>query len=211
MIVREGWPFVIGFSLFGLIFLGITPMAGLWSCILGGIFLGAGCFTVYFFRDPHRIIRHDDRKIVSPADGRVLEVIRDYETSSGKRTMVKIFLSIFNVHIQRAPVAGRIEDIIYKEGTFLPAMNSKASEYNEKNTIIINHPKGTVEVSQIAGIIARRIVCWAHKGETLSYGQKYGLICFGSQVDILLPESAEVNVSPGQKLTAGLSLIGEWK
>ncbi|MFH1379079.1 MAG: phosphatidylserine decarboxylase family protein [bacterium] len=210
MIVKEGWPFVIGFSIMGLLFLMVTPKTGLWSCVLGMLLLVLGCFCLFFFRDPQRIIQADERNILSPADGTVLEIVSD-NSSAGKRTMVKIFLSIFNVHIQRAPAAGCVGQIIYSKGRFLPAMRKEASDENEKNTIILTHPKGIIEVSQIAGIIARRIVCRVKQGETLKAGQQYGLICFGSQVDILLPESVNLSVSPGQKLTAGKTVIGDWK
>ena len=210
MIVREGWVFVIGFSVLGFFCISITPWTGSWAVVTGILFFIMGCFCLFFFRDPERIINKNDQAILSSGDGVVIDIVHGFRSENRQGTLVKIFLSVFNVHIQRSPVDGTVEDISYNKGKFLPAMNPAAFMDNEKNTLVIKNNKGSIEVSQIAGIIARRIICWFKKGDTLAAGQRFGLICFGSQVDMLLPDTASVKVVKGQRVTAGITVIGEW-
>ncbi len=163
-------------------------------------------FFAYFFRDPARIIPAGEKSIIAPADGKIIEI---YKENGGSR--IKIFMSVFNVHIQRAPVAGVISAVEYKPGKFLHAMSPNAYVENEQNIITIAADNGNFKVIQIAGILARRIVCRVKPGDKVQKGDKIGMIRFGSQVDIYMPESVEIAVNPGQKTTGGRTLIGSLK
>lgn len=160
-------------------------------------------FVLYFFRDPERQIPTDPDVIVSPADGTVVRIERD-----GALTHMSIFLSIFNVHINRAPLAGLVTDVEYKKGKFRAAFNDLASAENEQNTLTVEGDRCTVRFSQIAGIVARRIVCWKKAGDAVAKGDRIGLIRFGSRVDLFLPEAVELTVQTGDKVRGGSSRIG---
>jgi phosphatidylserine decarboxylase len=171
------------------------------------IFLGL--FVLYFFRDPNRAIPADPGTVVSPADGHVVEIVDEpLDAQPGHR--VSIFLSIWDVHVQRAPVAGSIARVEYRPGRFLAAFRSRASTENEQNVISISTPAGTLVFKQIAGAIARRVLCWKSEGETVSLGERVGMIRFGSRVDIWLPAKAEVVVRRGQKVRGGASILAKW-
>jgi len=166
-------------------------------------------FVSWFFRDPERRIPNEPNVIVSPADGKITEIITENEPINGKLCKrVTIFLSVFNVHVNRVPIEGTIEDIRYNPGKFLAAFNPKASMDNEQNLILINNGRTHIFVKQIAGLIARRIVCWPKKGDHYESGQRYGLIRFGSRVDILLPENTKLSITCGDKVSGGKSIIG---
>ena len=166
-------------------------------------------FVTWFFRDPERRIPNEPNVIVSPADGKITEIVTENEPINGKLCKrVTIFLSVFNVHVNRVPIGGTIEDIRYNPGKFLAAFNPKASMDNEQNLILINNGRTHIFVKQIAGLIARRIVCWPKKGDYYESGQRYGLIRFGSRVDILLPENTKLSVACGDKVSGGKSIIG---
>ena len=166
-------------------------------------------FVTCFFRDPERHIPDEPNVVVSPADGKVTEIVAEKEPINGEMCKrVTIFLSVFNVHVNRVPIGGTIEKISYNSGKFLAAFNPKASMDNEQNTILINNGKVNVVVKQIAGLIARRIVCWPNKGDHYEPGQRYGLIRFGSRVDILLPENTKLSVACGERVSGGQSIIG---
>ena len=166
-------------------------------------------FVTWFFRDPERRIPNEPNVIVSPADGKITEIVTENEPINGKLCKrVTIFLSVFNVHVNRVPIEGTIEDIRYNPGKFLAAFNPKASMDNEQNLILINNGRTHIFVKQIAGLIARRIVCWPRKGDHYESGQRYGLIRFGSRVDILLPENTKLSVACGDKVSGGKSIIG---
>ena len=166
-------------------------------------------FVTWFFRDPERRIPNEPNVIVSPADGKITEIVTENEPINGKLCKrVTIFLSVFNVHVNRVPIGGTIEDIRYNPGKFLAAFNPKASMDNEQNLILINNGRTHILVKQIAGLIARRIVCWPKKGDHYESGQRYGLIRFGSRVDILLPENTKLSVACGDKVSGGKSIIG---
>ena len=166
-------------------------------------------FVTWFFRDPERRIPNEPNVIVSPADGKITEIVTENESINGKLCKrVTIFLSVFNVHVNRVPIEGTIEDIRYNPGKFLAAFNPKASMDNEQNLILINNGRTHIFVKQIAGLIARRIVCWPKKGDYYESGQRYGLIRFGSRVDILLPENTKLSVACGDKVSGGKSIIG---
>jgi phosphatidylserine decarboxylase len=160
-------------------------------------------FVVLFFRNPKREIPSDPLLIVSPADGRVVKVER-----VGNVTKMSIFLSIFDVHVNRSPIAGRIEAIDYKTGKFRAAFNHAASVENERNVIMIGDGNMKLVVTQIAGLIARRIVCWKKVGDTVAKGELIGLIRFGSRVDVLFPAGTEATVETGTRVRGGSSPIG---
>jgi phosphatidylserine decarboxylase len=169
-------------------------------------------FVLNFFRDPERAIPNEEGVIVSPGDGKVVEIIEEKDALLDEPyRRISIFLNVFNVHVQRTPVGGRIERVQYNKGKFLNAASHKASLDNEQNSMIIHTGKDKVLVKQIAGLIARRIVCWAKEGDNYSLGQRFGLIRFGSRVDLFLPLSAEVKVSLGDHVTGGSTIIGYLK
>jgi phosphatidylserine decarboxylase len=169
-------------------------------------------FVLNFFRDPERTIPDEERVIVSAGDGKVVEIVEEKDPLLDEPyRRISIFLNIFNVHVQRTPVAGRIERVKYNKGKFLNAASHKASLDNEQNSMIIHTGREKVLVKQIAGLIARRIVCWAKEGDNYSLGQRFGLIRFGSRVDLFLPLDAEVKVSLGDHVKGGISIIGYLK
>jgi len=197
MIVRDAFRFLIPLLISaGLAFLFGLNLAGLLVLLMA-------VFVAFFFRNPRREIPADPDIIVSPADGKVVKVER-----VGKVTRLSIFLSIFNVHVNRSPIAGRIESIEYRKGKFKAAFTDAASVENERNTLMITDGRIKLVVTQIAGIAARRIVCWKKVGETVEKGQLIGLIRFGSRVDVLFPAGAEVTVKVGAKVRGGSSPIG---
>jgi len=202
-LAKDGFIFIlplliITVLMFLISFYWATAIFGLW-------FL----FVTWFFRDPERRIPNEPNVIVSPADGKITEIVTENEPINGKLCKrVTIFLSVFNVHVNRVPIGGTIEDIRYNPGKFLAAFNPKASMDNEQNLILINNGRTHIFVKQIAGLIARRIVCWPKKGDYYESGQRYGLIRFGSRVDILLPENTKLSVACGDKVSGGKSIIG---
>lgn len=165
-------------------------------------------FMAYFFRDPQRQIPNDPNVVVSPADGRVTRVKRVEEIDDRSPMVVSIFLSPFDVHINRAPIGGKITNVSYTRGKFLMATNEKASLVNEQNALTIEGEAITVVCKQIAGILARRIVCWKQAGERVSLGERFGLIKFSSRTDLLLPANVEVLVTEGARVKGGVSIIG---
>ncbi len=159
-------------------------------------------FMAYFFRDPHRSIPKGDRIIVSAADGRVTRID---ENEKGK--IVSVFLSPLDVHINRAPIAGKITKVDYIKGKKAPATSDEASFSNERNSLTIENDKMTVVCTQIAGIVARRIVCWSKLGDNLELGQKFGLIKFSSRTDLLMPPTVEILVKIGDRVVGGETII----
>ena len=201
-----GWPFVGGFA-------AVTALAfWLWSP-LGwvGALLTVWCY--YFFRDPVRFSPQAQGLVLSPADGIVAQVgpaVPPPELGLGPaaRTRIGIFMSVFNCHVNRAPVAGRVVTVAYHPGKFLSASLDKASEENERNGVTIELADGRlVGVVQIAGLVARRILCFTAPGQSLLAGQRFGLIRFGSRLDVWLPEGCTALVAPGQTMTAGETVI----
>jgi len=202
-IAKEGYIFIIP-----LLLMTILSCALSYQWVAGLFGLGF-LFVTWFFRDPERPIPNEPNVIVSPADGKVTEIVTENDPINGETcTRVTIFLNVFNVHVNRVPVAGTIEDVRYNPGKFLAAFNPKASMENEQSIILINTGKVKVLVKQIAGLIARRIICWPDKGDKYELGQRYGLIRFGSRVDILLPKSTKLSVTCGDKVSGGRSIIG---
>ncbi len=176
-------------------------------------FVAVALFAAFFFRDPERKVPDDPRAIVSPADGRVvrIETISGGENNSS-RIEISIFLSIFNVHINRCPISGRVKKVSYKPGSFKAAFAPSASDVNEQSEVVICHDGQPFVVKQIAGLIARRIVCWLNGTETVEKGERFGLIQFGSRVDISMPENlVTLNIKKGDKVKGAISIIGYLK
>jgi phosphatidylserine decarboxylase len=161
----------------------------------------------YFFRDPKRVPPDDPDVVVSPADGRVTR-IDSIAAEVGSPTLISIFLSPLDVHINRAPIPGKIVDVVYSPGKFLMATNEKASLLNEQNALTIQGEKITVVCKQIAGILARRIVCWKAKGDRVNLGERFGMIKFSSRTDVLLPATVKVTVAEGDRVRGGITVIG---
>ena len=181
-----------------------------WFDAAAVFFLFLGLFVLYFFRDPERRIPQDERAVVSPADGRVVVVTpEDLEGRPGQR--ISIFLSVFDVHVNRAPVSGTIASLQYRRGKFHGAMFARASAENEQNVIRLSTPRGDMEFKQIAGLIARRILFWKKRGETVGIGDRVGMIRFGSRVDVWLPAEAEILVRPGDTVRGGATILARWK
>ena len=179
--------------------------------LLGGWFamppLALALFVMYFFRDPERLVPDEPGIIaVAPADGRVVE-IRDVEHEGRPFRRISIFLSLFDVHINRSPIAGVIRDVQYRPGRFLVAWRPEASSENESNMVTVEGPAGTVAFKQIAGILARRIVFWKKKGDSVGRGERVGLIKFGSRVDVLLAPEWELMVAKGRHVRAGSTIL----
>jgi phosphatidylserine decarboxylase len=168
-------------------------------------------FTLYFFRDPKRIAPDEKRIILAPADGKILLVQKHTGNVSGKSsTLVSIFMSPFNVHVNRIPLSGKVTHLHYRPGQFLMAFDNRSMESNEKMEIGINNGEIEVRFSQVSGFLARRIVCQLQKGESVNIGNKFGMIKFGSRVDLILPPSATVLVQPGQKTCAGETILARY-
>ena len=205
---REGYPFILILA-FLTLFLG-----WLWGPLFWvGLIVTAWC--VYFFRDPPRVTPLDPALVISPADGKVSQVglampPPELELGPVPRLRISVFMNVFNCHVNRAPVGGRIRRIAYKPGKFLNAELDKSSEQNERNGLVIESANGTIAVVQIAGLVARRIVCFSREAESLAVGQRFGLIRFGSRLDVYLPEGFEPLVFEGQTAIAGESVLARF-
>jgi phosphatidylserine decarboxylase len=201
--IKEGYKF------------GLPPVVLGVLCLIPGwkwaaaVLIFLGLFVFYFFRDPERKIPADPNVVVSPADGHVVEIV-DEEFGGHPGRRLSIFLSIWDVHVQRAPVAGRIEDVIYKPGRFYAALRKAASQQNEQNVIYMQAPAGKLVFKQIAGVIARRVLCWRHQGEDVGLGERVGMIRFGSRVDVWLPPEAQFLARRGQKVKGGETILAKW-
>ena len=164
-------------------------------------------FFLWFFRDPQRKVPTAGGLVVSPADGKVTAV-EQIETALGPRTRLSIFLSVFNVHVNRVPVAGTVTEVVYTKGLYLNALNANSAVQNERNLVAIQSPEGViVTFTQIAGLLARRIVCRLKAGDTIRRGERMGMIKFGSRVDVVLPPDAQVRVKLGDTVHGGSSVL----
>lgn len=204
---KEGIPIIIAFVI-GAVFVRLV-LPGNKAIPVFLIFLAA--FSAYFFRDPERITPAGENLVISPADGKVV-FVGDVERGhhyNGPAKKVSIFMSLFDVHVNRSPVSGVVKGIIYNKGTFLRADTDKASLDNEQNWIVMEKNSDTLAFVQIAGTVARRIVCKVIEGQSVGAGEKIGLIMFGSRLDIYLPLNAEIKVKEGLRVRAGESIIGE--
>lgn len=177
--------------------------------IAGAILFFLAAFVFYFFRDPERIISADAGAIVSPADGRVV-VVTDEENSGRPGKRISIFLAIWNVHVNRSPAAGTITDLTYRPGQFLAAMRESASTQNEQNIITLATDSGELTFKQIAGLIARRVICWKKSGDRVARGERIGLVRFGSRADLWLPRDSELLVKVGDHVKGGSSVVAYW-
>jgi len=205
IIARGGYPFII-LSLVTTVFIAFFGIG--WLTIL---FTFITFFITWFFRNPERYFQEEEKVLISPADGRIIK-IEDVEvngTISGNFKKISIFMNVFNVHVNRAPYAGEIEAINYHEGKFFSANLDKASLDNERNEIMIRTEDGrSLWVVQIAGLIARRIVCWINVGNIVKKGERIGLIRFGSRVDVYLPPDSRISVKLRDKVKAGETILG---
>jgi phosphatidylserine decarboxylase len=204
---REGVPFVAGFALATVI------LFWLWTP-LGWIATVLTAWCVYFFRDPTRVTPVREGIVVAPADGRISRIINAVPPADlglGARPLprVSIFMSVFDCHVNRMPVSGRIERIAYRRGAFINASLDKASEDNERNGLVIAAGDRRIGVVQIAGLVARRIVCFVREGTSLGAGERFGMIRFGSRLDVYLPEGTKPQVAEGQTAIAGETIIAD--
>jgi len=204
-IAREGMRFILPLAAVSLIFwvLGFTVLAVFSSLMT--------LFVIAFFRDPERSIPPGEKAVLSPADGKIIQVEPCWEEHllKGPSLKISIFMSLFNAHVNRIPLTGRIIEISYQAGRFIRANLDKASGMNEQNALMIETPEGTrLLFVQIAGFIARRIVCWVKKGDEVERGRRFGMIRFGSRLDVYLPRETQLQVRVGQKALAGQTILG---
>ncbi len=206
IIAREGWPFIA-----------IAAVVAILAQALGGfgfawIFWLIVIFVVQFFRDPARPIPSQANAVLCPADGRIVAIETMQDPYAGREALkISVFMNVFNVHSQRSPVDGAITKVQYFPGAYLNVAVDKASTENERNAVVIRTAAGhTVTSVQIAGLIARRILCYVHDGEPLTRGQRYGFIRFGSRVDVYLPVGSRPRVSIGEKVSASSTILAEF-
>jgi phosphatidylserine decarboxylase len=199
-IVKESIPYIVVPVLLGV----AAGVLGYWW--VAGFLLLVTLFMVFFFRDPKRVPPADLDVVVSPADGKVTRI--GPASPGADSTVISIFLSPLDVHINRSPIPGKIVDVLYSPGKFLMATNEKASLVNEQNALTIQGEKITVVCKQIAGILARRIVCWKSEGDNLGLGERFGMIKFSSRTDVLLPANVKVMVKEGDRVRGGTTVIG---
>lgn len=197
--VKEGFPFVIVPALAALLFAALQ----LW--IVAGIFAILSLFMMFFFRDPYRVVPNDVGIIVSAADGRVTRIDKIDESKT-----VSVFLSPLDVHINRSPIEGTIKKIEYIPGKKMPATSDNASHENERNSLTLRNDSIELVCTQIAGVLARRIVCWKKEGDHLERGERFGLIKFGSRTDLMMPSSVEICVKVGDRVKGGETVIAKY-
>ncbi len=198
MIAKDAYIFLVPLLVVAL----LPLLAGWW--VLSSVLMIFPLFVAYFFRNPERKIEDDDKTVLSPADGRIVSIDENEE-----QKRVSIFMNVFNVHINRFPIAGKITFVEHSSGKFMPADRERASFENERNRVVIEGNDFSVTVVQIAGLIARRICFWFNVGDSIEQGQRLGLIKFGSRVDIYFPATMEVAVTVGDKVKGGLSVIAK--
>jgi len=205
-VAKEALPYLGICVLLGVLAYWLNP----WASLVPG---ALGAFVAFFFRDPPREIPDQPEAITAPADGRIIQVCEVYEDRflNQQATRVSIFLSLLDVHLNRSPIGGRVTYLKYERGRFRPAFVSSAPAENERNFIGIQGGRGEALVVQIAGVLARRIVCWMDQGEAVEKGQRFGMIRFGSRTELFLPQAAtEVLVQPGDRVKAGETIVGRW-
>jgi phosphatidylserine decarboxylase len=206
-VAAEGWPFIIPLAAITVLFFMFGWKYPAW------VLLVLALFVLFFFRDPERTVPEGKGVVVSPADGRVIVVKDVFEPTYLMQDVkqISIFLSVFNVHVNRAPYGGTVEAVKYNPGKFHVASVDKASLDNEQTAMVIANGKDKILVKQIAGLIARRIVCYAKPGDAVKTGERYGLIRFGSRVDVFLPKDAELKVKAGDRIKGARDVIGVLK
>lgn len=205
---KEGYKFILAFLA------GSLVLGWIWDPLFWiGLLLTAWC--AYFFRDPERVTPLDDDLVISPADGRVSAIVQvrppeELGLGNDEKLRISVFMNVFNCHVNRAPIRGSVREIVYRSGSFLNAELDKASEENERNGLVLDTVNGPIGVVQIAGLVARRIVCWTKSGDHLDAGERFGLIRFGSRLDVFLPDGATPRVSVGQTAIAGETVLAEF-
>jgi phosphatidylserine decarboxylase len=205
-IAKQGFRFIL-FGLAGMILFHWLNIPLGWG--LASVFT---LFVASFFRDPERNIPRGEKTILAPADGKILliEEVRGTPFSTEPAVKISIFMSVFNCHVNRVPQSGRIENIVYRPGKFIPADKGSASAENEQNALLLMTETGhAISFVQVAGLIARRIVCWVRPGYSVNQGDRFGLIQFGSRVDLYVPPLTRLQVRRGDKVKAGLTVMGE--
>ena len=205
-VVRERRPFLI---IATVLVVAVSFLQWIWLTVGVGI---VALLVFWFFRDPERVPPQGEHVLVSPADGRIVEIVRAKEEEFLKEETlrVSVFLNIFNVHVNRIPFSGKILDIVYRSGKFHFANNKDASSQNERNAVLLHSPSGEkIVFVQIAGFIARRIICWLQAGEEVAKGIRFGMIRFGSRMDIYLPLSTQIKVRVGDRVKGGETVLGE--
>ncbi len=211
---REAFPFFSAFAIVSAAMIYISRLTGLcWTGYAGWVSAVLGLYTLYFFRDPERVPPPGNDSAVSAADGVVVDVSRVESERLGAGTFLRIavFMNVFNVHVNRAPLDGTVTGTEHRPGKKLSAYNKRAEYENEYGDTILETPRGVMLVRQIAGLVARRVVGRTAKGDVLERGQRIGLIRFGSRVDVFLPEGFVPRVENGQKVTAGVTVIAEYE
>ena len=205
LIAREGWPYLIGLTLLALV---VTVLAGAWSIPLWII----DVFVLQFFRDPPRVAPSGENNILSPADGKIVSVMMTTDPYLNREALkISVFMNVFNVHSNRSPINGSVQRVQYYPGAFVNADLDKASESNERNAIVLKTQNGQeLTCVQVAGLIARRILCYTEVGKSLNAGERYGFIRFGSRVDIFLPPDVHVRVAIGDVVKATETILAEW-
>lgn len=202
ILAREGWPFIA-----------LTLAAALSASLLAPWFVALVCwlifvFVVQFFRDPPRVVPAQPGVVLSPADGRIVRIAQVRDPYADREALlISVFMNVFNVHSNRASVDGQVKAVQYFPGRFLNADLDKASTENERNALVLEAQGQTVTLVQVAGLIARRILCYAKPGDMLKRGQRYGFIRFGSRVDVYLPLGSTPRVGPGDKVSATTTIL----
>lgn len=197
----------VGLSLIGWILFWLLPPSTKIPAVILSLLT---CGLIFFFRDPGRIPPEGDENLLAPADGRILQFGKYTVPDGSEFRMVSIFLSLLNVHVNRSPVSGVVEKVEYRPGRFHIALKKDASTVNEMNRITIRCPKGAVITQQVAGSLARRVVCHLREGQEVGVGERIGIIKFGSRMDLIIPHNMEIKVNPGDKVKAGRTIIGAW-
>jgi phosphatidylserine decarboxylase len=210
-VLKEGYPFIIPAFLLGIALIVVSRFIKILPVNIACIALGAlavifALFCAFFFRDPKITVTRGEGVILSPCNGTVMEV-----TEEGDEKVIRVFLSIFSVHLQRSPVDATVTAVTHKEGKFLAAWDPKAHIENEQNIFTLQTGSGAFTVKQIAGLVARRCVSWVKPGDVLKAGDKIGMIKFSSQVDLYMPKSAVIAVKPGDKTRAGITVVAHNK
>lgn len=203
-VAQEGYPFIgsLAFSTLFFTLQGLTLPA--WLSFI------ATLFSLAFFRDPERFVPPAENEVLSPADGRIIiaEPVSDETFTQNRAYKISIFMNVFNVHVNRAPLSGNVDQVLYRPGKFYAADSEKGGLQNEYCGVIMSHASGhQIAFVQIAGLIARRIVCWLEPGDRIERGRRFGLIRFGSRVDLYLPENSDIRVQVGQKVRAGETVL----
>jgi phosphatidylserine decarboxylase len=203
-IAVEGFPFIAAAGFAAVLFAVLS-----WN-ITAVIFFALTLFITYFFRNPARVVPGDERAVIAPADGLVIYLGPSSEEHLGEEmTKVSIFMSVFNVHVNRAPISGKVVDSFYSRGKFFDVRDERAAFENERSGLVLEDPNGRrIVVVQVAGLIARRIVCYLKKGDTAVRGKRYGLIRFGSRLDVYMPLNSDLTVKLGDKTVAGETILG---